>query len=197
MIYYIGTVPCDANYLEHHGIKGQKWGVRRFQNDDGTWTDEGKKRYGEESSSLTVIKAKTKNGVEMQLGQKPAPKFVSFVSKFSPSLKERIMNDKQFNITVDGKRIGDMEIYKEGPESLNIVWVGIDESQRGNGYASTAMSAAISYARSNGFKQVTLEVPGVSPDARHIYEKLGFKDAGKLSEDDDVWGGLTAMKLDL
>ncbi len=32
--------------LYHHGIKGQKWGVRRFQNEDGTWTEAGKKRYG-------------------------------------------------------------------------------------------------------------------------------------------------------
>lgn len=32
--------------LYHYGIKGQKWGVRRFQNADRTWTDEGKKRYG-------------------------------------------------------------------------------------------------------------------------------------------------------
>ena len=31
-------------YFEHHGIKGQKWGVRRFQNRDGTRTAAGKKR---------------------------------------------------------------------------------------------------------------------------------------------------------
>lgn len=29
------------SYLIHYGIQGQKWGVRRFQNDDGTYTDEG------------------------------------------------------------------------------------------------------------------------------------------------------------
>ena len=32
--------------LKHHGIKGQKWGVRRFQNEDGTLTKAGKERYG-------------------------------------------------------------------------------------------------------------------------------------------------------
>lgn len=32
-------------YLAHHGILGQKWGIRRFQNKDGTRTAEGKKRY--------------------------------------------------------------------------------------------------------------------------------------------------------
>jgi hypothetical protein len=32
--------------LVHSGIKGQKWGVRRFQNEDGTLTEEGKRRYG-------------------------------------------------------------------------------------------------------------------------------------------------------
>lgn len=32
--------------LYHYGVKGQKWGVRRYQNDDGTLTEEGKKRYG-------------------------------------------------------------------------------------------------------------------------------------------------------
>ena len=32
--------------LYHWGIKGQKWGVRRYQNADGTLTEEGKERYG-------------------------------------------------------------------------------------------------------------------------------------------------------
>lgn len=32
--------------LYHHGIKGQKWGVRRYQNPDGTYTSEGRARYG-------------------------------------------------------------------------------------------------------------------------------------------------------
>ena len=32
--------------LRHHGIKGQKWGVRRFQNADGSLTATGRKRYG-------------------------------------------------------------------------------------------------------------------------------------------------------
>ncbi len=31
--------------LYHYGIKGQRWGVRRYQNEDGTLTPEGKKRY--------------------------------------------------------------------------------------------------------------------------------------------------------
>lgn len=32
-------------YLAHHGVKGQKWGVRRYQNEDGSYTEVGKKKY--------------------------------------------------------------------------------------------------------------------------------------------------------
>jgi hypothetical protein len=39
-----------SNSLTHHGIKGQKWGIRRFQNKDGTLTAKGKKRYDHDSS---------------------------------------------------------------------------------------------------------------------------------------------------
>ena len=33
------------SYIAHHGIIGMKWGVRRYQNKDGTLTNAGKKRY--------------------------------------------------------------------------------------------------------------------------------------------------------
>ena len=35
----------NSTVLVHHGIKGQRWGIRRFQNEDGSLTNAGKKRY--------------------------------------------------------------------------------------------------------------------------------------------------------
>lgn len=37
----------DKN-LCHSGVKGQKWGIRRYQNEDGSLTAEGKERYGDQ-----------------------------------------------------------------------------------------------------------------------------------------------------
>lgn len=42
------AVTRSDEYLEHYGIKGQKRGIRRYQNEDGSLTAEGKERYGEQ-----------------------------------------------------------------------------------------------------------------------------------------------------
>lgn len=43
------------NYLKHHGIKGMKWGIRRFQNKDGSLTPSGKKRYSADELGRTPV----------------------------------------------------------------------------------------------------------------------------------------------
>lgn len=43
---YYGVLPSRSDYIEHHGIKGQKWYHRRFQNSDGSLTPAGRSRYG-------------------------------------------------------------------------------------------------------------------------------------------------------
>ena len=50
----------ESNYLAHYGILGMKWGVRRYQNADGSLTSEGKERYGSGKDVKGSISTKAK-----------------------------------------------------------------------------------------------------------------------------------------
>lgn len=55
------------NALYHHGVKGQKWGIRRYQNPDGTWTNAGKQRYGDSDGDLAGSEKKTSNDTKKKV----------------------------------------------------------------------------------------------------------------------------------
>lgn len=48
------------NYLSHHGVKGQKWGVRRYQNKDGSLTAAGKRKFNQVSKDSKENESHTK-----------------------------------------------------------------------------------------------------------------------------------------
>lgn len=133
----------------------------------------------------------------MTVERNKTPKFANFIASLSAEGTASLKNSSHFSMTVDGKNVGSASFDWKKPGELNLVWLGIDKKQRGQGYASAVFDAAVQYGKANGAKALTLEVPGKAPDARHIYEKQGFVAGKQISPSNDMWGGLTEMRLDL
>lgn len=55
---------CNNNYLSHAGIKGMRWGVRRYQNKDGSLTPAGRKRYADADVHEDYTKAHAKKSIK-------------------------------------------------------------------------------------------------------------------------------------
>lgn len=53
----------EDNYLAHYGIQKQRWGVRRFQNKDGSLTPEGRRRYTDFKRASRAVKEKASNKI--------------------------------------------------------------------------------------------------------------------------------------
>lgn len=90
--------------LCHYGIKGMKWGVRRYQNPDGSLTNKGKKRY--EALSSAADKAKKMSDMarkDSELYRKKASQ--AKTEKLSDSQYRKAMNDLFGNYSKDKKYV--------------------------------------------------------------------------------------------
>lgn len=56
----------EHNFLCHYGIKGMKWGIRRYQNPDGSLTAEGIQRYGSKKGLAKHINAENKKAEKLE-----------------------------------------------------------------------------------------------------------------------------------
>lgn len=184
MTYSGQTFATPEEALEHFGIKGMKWGVRK-----------------ERARTLKPlvqgdITRKLSNGDELTLSAHPPNKINKALAAISENYTKSYSQGAHLTIKdKDGKKIGDASFWKKNDTELYLNWVGIKGRARGKGYATEVLKAAAEHGKAMGMKRMILEVPGNSPDARHIYEKMGFKPTGKtLGHKGDIWGGLTEME---
>lgn len=89
---YRAYVECDYNSIYHSGIKGMRWGMRRYQNEDGTLTEAGKKRYGKLYAAYRSRGATKKQAANAIKGYHRAAKAVNLMSAGTVYTRARLNN---------------------------------------------------------------------------------------------------------
>lgn len=113
-------------YLVHYGVRGQKWGERRYQNPDGTLTAEGKIRYAGEAmkNRQTLFVSGSSKTQDKNSGyyRRKLPKEIRKELKTSMKQKDKIIVgdapgiDRQVQNYLKKKRYKDVEIYGPGKQ---------------------------------------------------------------------------------
>jgi hypothetical protein len=110
-----------SDFLIHYGIKGQSWGIRRYQNEDGTLTEEGKQRYKSTDTVFVSGSSKTQDS-SSEYYRKELPKQIKneidlginagskFVVGDAPGIDRQVQN------YLNKKKYDRVEVYGPGTE---------------------------------------------------------------------------------
>lgn len=148
-----------SNELQHHGIKGQKWGVRRYQNKDGSLTAEGRKKYGDKDNfekqypeDVKKKMKKTKSGVDkgkeyVEKAQKDAEEGRQKTNRKAKQATEDAVRERAYKMTDQElraavNRLNMEERYTQVMKEREYVEVGKSRAEKFMDYSLTALNVA-------------------------------------------------------
>ena len=143
------------NEMYHHGIKGMKWGLRRYQNKDGSLTPAGRKRAEKMKEEYTQLTGK-------RLIRKPTPKAAAATNQNVEKKRIKDMSDTEIK-----DRIARLENEKR------LAGLQADTATRGQKFVSTVGKQVIAPAAIDAGKRVLTD----------LFVKVGSEKLGLSKKD--------------
>lgn len=183
------------DYLAHHGIKGQKWGVRRFQNKDGSLTAEGRKQRLEKNRTRRLVQTKSAvDSIISTLSRDEKDKLA-----LDPNLPDPYLSTEQGKYLI--KRVLKSDAGKvpvsffdmlDDGDSVNVVLATRSgDKYRGKGYATRSAREGLKWYEKNKHRfEHTRIVWGVRTDNKSsisVAKKVGFIEDPESYSDDGKW----------
>lgn len=176
-IHYWAQDSSEA--LEHHGVLGQKWGVRRYQNEDGTLTAEGKRRL--EQEKLKIERENDRKLLAVTGRHTP--------NKYGGNLSNRELREATSRLKIENdyrkelllSKTGAKKISKEDIESNPLAKTATTLLGAATGTALAVATAAIVQATTPVMKKVISDIPKYTSQAfNSIFNKAATTTSSEI-----------------
>lgn len=171
-MYFTATdIDTNTDELEHYGVQGMKWGIRKYVNYDGTLTSEGKRKYGSQANFQRAQQRKRNivKGVAIGAG-------IAAAGAGAYAAYKHYGNRIGVNKIPRGNRIG---------SAKNFTHRNANTFTRARGYAQRAANAAANAGR-QGFNSAK-NMAGNAAEAAKAYGERAKRDAGAAFNDARRW----------